>query len=87
MQTITSHDLANQLDEILRRVFAEGESYNVTDQGEVVARLVPVRATPEHIAESLAALDEMDQLAQEIARSSPGEVDAVQIVHEQRRDL
>lgn len=45
MTTITHRELRNSSSDILRRV-AAGETFEVTDNGEVTALLVPASGTP-----------------------------------------
>jgi antitoxin (DNA-binding transcriptional repressor) of toxin-antitoxin stability system len=73
----------------VRRVRDEGATIDVVDQGQVIARLVPAprKRSAEEIAQGLAVLDEMEKLAQEISASISGDVDAVQMVRDIRRDV
>lgn len=68
MTTEGIHELKTNVDEIVRWVHEKGEVIAISLDGEVVARLVPVRvntATPAEQLDSLWA--EMDRLAEEIA--------------------
>jgi prevent-host-death family protein len=46
MKTITHRELRNRSGEVLRSV-AQGETFQITNHGEVVARIVPVGDQPE----------------------------------------
>jgi antitoxin (DNA-binding transcriptional repressor) of toxin-antitoxin stability system len=65
----------------------EGEVVEITDGGEVVARLVPVKRgqlTDEEIVRFIASLDE---LAEEISAEWPAGVSAQDAINDVRRDL
>ncbi len=64
MVTVGIRGLKNQTSELIRRVEA-GEQITITNHGRVVARIVPASITQEEIEQSLAILDELDQLAEE----------------------
>ena len=65
MTTVGIRELKNQASELIRRVEA-GEAIAITNHGRVVARLVPAAVTQAKIDQSLAVLDELDMLAEEI---------------------
>ena len=85
-------ELRRDTSAILRRV-REGEWFDITYGGRVIACLIPV----ERPADDLAAEEpdevwrrvwaEMDETAAEIAKHWPEGVSAVDAVREQRRDL
>ena len=87
MDSIGVRELKEQTSAILRRVRERGESLNVTYHGKVVARLVPVEPPVDRVAESLAALDEIERIAAEIGASWPEEVSTVDAVRDVRREL
>lgn len=87
MRTIGFHELHEQTVEVLRRVREDGEVFELTDQGEVVAHLVPAKplsATSASLEEFLA---EWDYLSREIGARWPEDASAVEAVREQRREL
>lgn len=89
MEVVQLQELEQRTAEIVRRVHDEGATIDVVDQGQVIARLVPAprKRSAEEIAQGLAVLDEMEKLAQEISASISGDVDAVQMVRDIRRDV
>jgi prevent-host-death family protein len=64
MTTVGIRELKNQTSELIRRVEA-GEQITITNHGRVVARIVPATVTPQEIEQSLAMLDELDELVGE----------------------
>ena len=87
MQTIGIRDLQQQTDQVLCRVREEGETFEVTDQGEVVARIVPAQEPPEARPSLDEFLARWNRLAQDIGAHWPEGVSAVDAVREQRREL
>ena len=86
MKTIGIRELKEHLSEALREVQAGG-SIEVTNRGEVIARIVPVRAQP-HDRESIQAwITDMDRLAAEISAHWHDGVSAQEAVDDVRRDL
>ena len=77
----------NELPAALRAVVEHGEVLEVTDQGTVIARMVPVQ--PIHpVRPGLAAdLDAIDAFAAEVSAAWKDEMTAVDAVQEQRREL
>ncbi len=87
MQTIGIRELKDQTSQVMRRVREEGDTFEVTFHGRVIARIVPVRE-PKRSAPSLAEFwREWDQLASEIGARWPAGVSAVEAVREGRRRL
>ncbi len=92
MRTIGIRDLKTHLSEILRQVHEEGQVIEVTNHGEIVARVVPVRkggwlkTKSKDQAESTVWTD-LERLAAEIGTHLPERVDAVQAVRDVRREL
>ena len=77
----------NELPEALRTVVEHGEVLEVTDQGTVVARIVPA-APALSVRPSLAAdLDAIDAFAAEVSAAWKDDMTAVDAVQEQRREL
>ncbi len=75
----------SELPEAMRIVLEHGEALDVTDQGEVVARLVPVapaRPARPGLTSDLAALD---ALTARIGAAWKSDKSAVEAVSEQRR--
>lgn len=90
MKTLGVRELKERISEILRMVQEEGETVEVTNRGEVIARLVPVRKQRAEQADRQsdnAMWTELDRLAAEIGNHVAKNVDAVDIVREVRRDL
>ena len=87
MQTIDARELHEQTRDVLRRVCEEGETFEVMDDGRVVAHLIPAH----HQETPTLSLDEWwerhNRLAEKISAQWIGDVDCVEAVREQRRDL
>jgi prevent-host-death family protein len=69
MKTLGIRELTERINEILRMVEEDGETFEVTNHGEVIARLVPVirssHPAPEQPSED--AWTHLDRLAGEIS--------------------
>jgi prevent-host-death family protein len=89
MKTLGVHKLTERINEILHRVEEDGETFEVTNHGEVIARLVPVVRTthPSPEQQSEDAWANLDRLAGEISAHLPNRVDSVNIMRDVRRDL
>jgi prevent-host-death family protein len=86
METVGVRTLKEQTSGIIRRVREQGEVINVTHRGQVVARIIPVRApVPPDTTE--AAWAALDALAAEIGAKWPAGVSALDAVREGRREL
>ncbi|MGH2558399.1 MAG: hypothetical protein ACRDJH_04980 [Thermomicrobiales bacterium] len=85
---IELEELSEETQGFLRRARDEGVLLNITDHGEIVAHITPGtrhrRPTADEIARHFAAIDE---LAEEIAKTWPKGVSAVDAVNDVRRDL
>ena len=86
MRAIGIRELKEQASEILRRVREDGDSFEVTYHGKVIARLVPVTQT-EHEIDLATYWDRMDELSRAVSAGWPAGVAAVDAVREGRRDL
>ena len=75
----------SELPEAMRSVLAHGEALDVTDQGEVVARLVPVAPMRPARPGLVADLAALDALATRIGAAWKSDKSAVEAVSEQRR--
>jgi len=85
MLSIELSGLSGNLAALIQQAREQGKTVEITDQGKVIARVVPAAASDQDIQKSLAALDELMRLGQ---RLDWGEkADAVTIVREARRDL
>jgi antitoxin (DNA-binding transcriptional repressor) of toxin-antitoxin stability system len=83
MSAVGVLELKEQTDEIVRRVREDKESIDVTYQGEVVARLVPIPRPVD--LETLSRLwEEEDRLAEEISKYWPEGVSAADAIAEDR---
>jgi len=63
----------------------EGESFEVTDHGEVIARLIPGSSLYTPLDDAI--WTDIDHLAAEIGTHIPERVDAVNIISDVRREL
>ncbi len=88
MKTLDVGELIDNIDEVLRMVEEEGETFEITNQGEVIAHLMPVHE-PQSTVES-AKKDvwaDIDRLSAEIGAHWSLDVSAVDAVRDVRRDL
>ena len=85
-EEIGVRELKQRASEILRRVREEGATYTITYRGKVVARLEGA-GPGDSRARSGAIWAEIDELVKEIGKQVGPDVDAVEAVREQRRDL
>jgi hypothetical protein len=83
MRVIGVHELTDRINDILRLVEEEGESFEVTDHGEVIARLIPGHGF--HTSLDEVAWTDIDNLATEIGTHIPEKVDAVDIISDVRQ--
>ena len=79
-------ELKERTSYILRLVSDQGQEVRITRRGRVVARLLPVDATPEDEDWSRAWSD-LDELAAEISSHWPAGVTAAEAVSAERREL
>ncbi len=88
MITVTKHKFIEQFREILLKVVEEGETIEITDNGEVIAHVVPAKK-PKQLGKRdiKTSQRDTDRLAAKISAYSPEKVDAVKIIREMRRDL
>ena len=84
MRTIGVRELKEHASEVLRRVREDGEVFEVTYHGRVVARVVPA-PQPDDGASAEAFWEKWDQLAAEISERWPAGLSAVDAVREERR--
>lgn len=86
MDQVGIRELKEQTSEIVRRVREDGEAFEITYHGRIVARLVPAK-------QSEAEVDveefwrEWDRLSEEIGEKWPEGVSAVQAIREDRGRL
>jgi antitoxin (DNA-binding transcriptional repressor) of toxin-antitoxin stability system len=85
MKTLEKHELTERIDEVLRLVKEKGETFEVTEHGEVIARLGPASEPKHAVEESDAAVwAELDRLSAEISAHWPAGVSAVDAVRDVR---
>ena len=88
MHSVGVRELKQHTTQILRRVREQGETIDVTYQGQVVARLVPVRRSQPDRSEANADVwADLDRLAEEIGARWPSGVSAADAVREAWREL
>ncbi len=88
MKTLGVRELKERISEILRIVQEQGEVIEVTNRGEVIARLVPAHKSP--LAEELSEDEvwaDLERLSSEISAHWPAGLSAVDAVHDARREL
>jgi prevent-host-death family protein len=86
MISVGVRELREDLSKLLQRVREEGEVIEITVRGEPVARLIPMKRTPqpEEIAKKFV---ELDELIAEISAHRVDNIGAVETIREIRRDL
>ncbi|GAC1349708.1 MAG: hypothetical protein NVSMB27_25350 [Ktedonobacteraceae bacterium] len=89
MITVTKREFIEQFEEILPRVVEEGEVIEITDNGEVIAHLVPTSKPKQTVEQRDSdAWANLKRIASELAPYwSDKNIDAVEIVRDVRRDL
>jgi prevent-host-death family protein len=85
MQEIGVRELKQRINEIVRRVREEHESFNVTYRGRVVATITPSEDPEARRREAKKVWAEMDRLAVEMSKKWPKGVSAAQAIAEDRR--
>ena len=86
METIGVRELKERASEIMRRVREDGDVFEVSYRGRVVARLVPV-TEPETKNDLSSFSARWEKLAKAIGSHWPDGVSAVDAVREGRREL
>jgi len=72
MKTVEVNELIGRIDEILRLVVEKGETFEVTEHGEVIARLEPAGKAKQVVEDSDdGAWAELDRLSAEISAHWP----------------
>ena len=84
MKTLEKHELTERIDEILQLIKEKGETFEVTEHGQVVAHIGPASESKQSIEESDAAWAELDRLSAEISAHWPEGVSAVDAVRDVR---
>ena len=84
MKRIGVRELKARMSEALHDV-QTGETIEVTNHGELVALLVPVRSADEARAQAWATLRSLDALRAEIAQHLSEPIDVTQIISDMRR--
>lgn len=91
MKTMNTQDLVEHINEILHMIKEDGETIEVTNDGEVVAHLVPTdnSSSQQHVKRNSAAfLDMLNRHTKTISKQIiEKDVDATTIVREGRREL
>jgi prevent-host-death family protein len=88
MKTIEVDELKEHIDEVLRMVEEQGETFEIIDHGKVVARIVPVDEAKSSTKRDLTPFwEEMERVATEIGSYLSGPVDVNEIMRDIRRDL
>jgi prevent-host-death family protein len=87
MRSIGVRELKEHASQILRRVREEGEEFQVTYHGRVVARVIPVARSQPVPTDSTVIWSDLDRLATEIGARWPAGVTAAEAVREGRREL
>lgn len=85
MTTMDASELEEHVREVLRKV-EEGETIEVTRDGQVVARMIPVQSEMQKREVIMKALADLDKLAAEITAHWPPGVSAEDAVNDVRGD-
>jgi antitoxin (DNA-binding transcriptional repressor) of toxin-antitoxin stability system len=88
MNRLDASELIDNIDEVLRIIEEEGETFEITNHGEVIAHLVPV-GVPQSTTEAAkrGVWTDLDRLADEISAHWPIDISAVDAVRDVRREL
>ncbi len=87
MTTIDASDLAAHSDEMLRQIGQTGQPIDITENGVIVARIVPVygHSIPRDLTAFWTDWDKLSQeIGEELGRQGIGSVDAVQLMKDVR---
>ncbi|MBV9707979.1 MAG: hypothetical protein JO125_11300 [Chloroflexi bacterium] len=89
MKTLKKQELKERIEEVLRMLEEEGETIEVTDDGEVIAHLVPTLRLQQYTQkkETSRAWSDLRELAHEIGKHWQNDVSAVDAVRDVRREL
>ena len=87
-ELLDKQELRGRIDEILH-MLEEGETFEVTEQGRVIAHVVPVSEPKQSVEQRDSdAWANLKRIASELAPYWPDKnIDAVEIVRDVRRDL
>ena len=85
MKTMGVRELKKHFSEILREVQEEGQVVDVTNRGQVVARLVPVRTPRSRTHDARATIASLDALAAEISAYVPAGTSVEDVINDIRR--
>jgi prevent-host-death family protein len=86
MEQVGIRELRQQASEILRRVREDGEQFEVTYHGQVVAKLIPAADVPD-LEKIQEFWRDWERLAADISAEWPEGVSAVQAIREDRGRL
>jgi len=88
MITVAKHEFIERISEILDMVVENGETIEITDQGKVIAHVVPV-SEPKQPGErdTSEAWENLKRLSTELSARWPADVSAVEAVRDVRREL
>ena len=91
MVAIQAKDLRDQADDVLRRLRTTGEPFEIVDDGQIVARLVPAVSSQDRAGtdddDVERWLEEMDRLAEQISATLPEGTTALDPIRDIRREL
>jgi prevent-host-death family protein len=86
MHSIGIRELKEHISQVLRRVREQGEEYDITYHGQVVARVIPA-SQARSTADDRDVWSDLDRLAAEIGAHWPMGISATDAVQEGRREL
>jgi antitoxin (DNA-binding transcriptional repressor) of toxin-antitoxin stability system len=79
-------DLERRVRDVVEQVHRAGDIYDVVVDDVVYARIVPVPETPHPVSRD-AIVERRKKLIEDIAKSWPGGVSAIDAINDVRRDL
>lgn len=87
MKTMETDELGEKISEVLREVEENGQAVEITRQGKVVARMVPVHSEQTIDRDANGAWSELVRLIDVIGSQWPEGVSAQDAINDVRRDL
>ncbi len=90
MKTVDIRELVEHIDETLRLLKDRGETVEIVDQGEVVARLLPPleqQISSSNKEASDRAWANLERLSAEVGKLWTNDTSAVDAIHDVRREL
>ncbi len=88
MITVAKHEFIERINEILDMAVENGEIIEITDQGKVIAQVVPVSEPKQPVKRDTSeAWENLKRLSTELSAHWPKDVTAFDAVRDVRREL